>query len=137
MKRKQPHASNNFDSLSKAAANFAANARTQSAIQNALGDRKAAAIALENPSAFFASKGVKIPKRLTIGAFDHPLRSVPVPDRFPWIIEFFNCRTYFVRECDNSHRRCVPGGKSRPGRKRMPKHTVSLRGPAVSCLYYT
>ena len=88
--------------LRERAASFAVSPRMQAAVQIALSDREARLIALQDPIAFFASKGAKIPLGLTIETLERPLRSLPTPDWFPFVLEFFNCRTYWVRVCDDS-----------------------------------
>jgi hypothetical protein len=102
MKQRQTDTSYNPELLRARAASFAASPRTQAAMHVALTDRKAGLKALQNPIAFFASNGAKIPPGFTIEVFERPPRSLPGPDWFPFVLEFFNCRTYWVRVCDDS-----------------------------------
>ena len=85
-----------------AAEKFASSNKVWAAIQNATISREAFAIAEKNPEAFFASHGAKLPKGLALDIFSHPPRQLPSPDWFPFVLEFHSCRTFWVRECDDS-----------------------------------
>ena len=85
--------------LRAAAERFMANPRTLAAIQRLGTDRKILAAAERNPAAFFSSRGAKVPPGLEVELFGHPGKVLPPPDWFPFIIEFYNCRTYYVRKC--------------------------------------
>jgi len=90
------------DGMRRKAEQFAADARTQSAMQDALGNRRAAAEAIEDPIAFLSGRGATLPDGLTIEAFDRTPRTIPGPDFVPFLIELVNCRTYWVRECQDT-----------------------------------
>jgi hypothetical protein len=80
---------------------FATDAKTVAAVQAALARPDQIPSAIKDPERFFASHGVKIPPSLEVEVADRELRTLPGPEWFPFVIEFFNCRTYWVRKCDN------------------------------------
>jgi len=88
--------------LRSTAEKFVSSNKTWSAIQAATASRESFAKAEKDPQAFFASHGAKLPKGLTIEVFAHRPRSMPGPDWIPFILELHSCRTFWVRECDDS-----------------------------------
>ena len=80
---------------------FATEPRTVAAIQGGLTKPEQIRSAMKDPAGFLASYGVKIPQSLEVEFADREPRTLPGPDWFPFIFEFFNCRTYWVRECDD------------------------------------
>ena len=65
-------------------------------------DRAIHAKALSDPSGLLDSREMKIPGGITVEFFEHPPRYLPFPDWTPFVFEFTNCRTYWIRECDDS-----------------------------------
>ncbi len=88
--------------LRAVAEKFASSNKAWAAIQKATASHDAYAAAEKNPDAFFASQGAKLPKGLALEIFRHPPRQIPEPDWFPFVLEFHSCRTFWVRECDDS-----------------------------------
>ena len=80
---------------------FATAAKTVAAVQAALARPDQIRSAIKDPVGFFASHGVKIPPSLEVEIADREPRTLPGPEWFPFVLEFFNCRTYWVRECDD------------------------------------
>lgn len=89
------------DALQDLAARFARSPKVVAAIQAVLASPETLLPAMKDPVAFFASHGVKIPKTLEVQLFDKEPRSLPGPEWFPFVLEFFNCRTFWVAECDD------------------------------------
>ncbi len=85
-----------------AAEKFASSNKVWAAIQNAIINRETFATAEKDPEAFFALHGAKLPKGLALDIFSLPPRQLPSPDWFPFVLEFHSCRTFWVRECDDS-----------------------------------
>ena len=81
---------------------FATGARTIAAVQATLSTPEGLRSAMKDPTAFFAAHGVKIPSSLEVEVFDREPRTLPGPEWFPFVLEFFSCRTFWVRECDDS-----------------------------------
>ena len=65
-------------------------------------DRDLRAKMLNDPTELLGSSGIDIPPELTIEFFEHPPRYLPFPDWTPFVFELTNCRTYWIRECDDS-----------------------------------
>jgi hypothetical protein len=80
---------------------FATAPRTVAAVQAALARPDQIRSAIKDPVSFFASHGVKIPPSLEVELADREPRTLPGPEWFPFVLEFFNCRTYWVRDCDD------------------------------------
>jgi hypothetical protein len=70
--------------------------------QSACFDEDVRAKALNDPMAFLGSRGIKIPPGITVEFFEYPPKYLPFPDWTPFIFEFTNCRTYWLKECDDS-----------------------------------
>jgi hypothetical protein len=80
---------------------FATGPRMTAAIQAALANPDDIRTAMKDPAGFLSSHGVKLPPSLDVEFYDREPRTMPGPDWFPFVLEFFNCRTYFVSECDH------------------------------------
>jgi|ERR1044072_5458426 hypothetical protein len=80
---------------------FARSTKVLAAIQAVMINPETMSSATKDPVAFFASHGVKIPNTLEVQIFDREPRSLPGPEWFPFVLEFFNCRTFWVAECDD------------------------------------
>jgi len=80
---------------------FATATKTVRAVQSALTAPEQIRAAIKDPVRFLASHGVKIPPSLEVEFADGEPRTLPGPEWFPFVLEFFNCRTYWVRKCDN------------------------------------
>jgi hypothetical protein len=100
--RKATKRAGEHGALRAAAEKFVSNARTWAAIQDLTTDQNAFVTAERDPAAFFSSRGARLPQGLELELFSHRPRYLPPPDWFPFIIEFYNCRTYFVQVCDKS-----------------------------------
>jgi hypothetical protein len=90
-----------WDALRGRAQKFATAPRTVAAIHAALDDPDQIRAAMKDPVGFFAGHGVKLPGGLDIELSDRELRTLPGPDWLPFVLEFFNCRTYWVLTCDD------------------------------------
>jgi hypothetical protein len=88
--------------LRAAAEKFIANAKTWKGIQDLTKNPRALIAAEKDPAAFFSSREAKLPRGLELELFQHPSKVLPPPDWFPFVIEFYNCRTYYIQKCDNS-----------------------------------
>lgn len=100
MPRKSP-SPRDQDPLRDLAERFARSPKVLAAIQDVLATPEKLLPATKDPVAFFASHGVKIPKALEVQLFAKEPRSLPGPEWFPFVLEFFNCRTFWVAECDD------------------------------------
>jgi hypothetical protein len=98
---RKPPSSRDEDPRRNLAERFARSPRVSAAIQAVLASPEKLPRATKDPVAFFASYGVKIPKTLEVELFTKEPRSLPGPEWFPFVLEFFNCRTFWVAECDN------------------------------------
>lgn len=97
------------DELRTKAEALSRNPRLIQVCRDACFDKEIQAKALNDPMAFLASRGIKIPQGLTVDFFERPPRYLPFPDWTPFVFEFTNCRTYWVRECDDSiPPKCLP-----------------------------
>ena len=99
-----PQKSPNPDELAalrSRAEKFATASRTTAALQAALADPDDIRTAIEDPAGFLNSHGVRVPPSLDVEFYDREPRTLPGPDWFPFVLEFFNCRTYYVRVCDD------------------------------------
>jgi hypothetical protein len=88
--------------LRERAEQFAAHPRTLAALRSILVAPERLWPAMKDPTAFFASHGVKIPPSLQVELFVREPRTLPSPDWFPFVLEFFNCRSFWVHQCDDS-----------------------------------
>lgn len=61
---------------------------------------------INNPRAFLKDRGMSVPEGLNVTFFTRPSSSRPTPDWTPFIVEFTNCHTVWVRECHGSPRKC-------------------------------
>lgn len=80
---------------------FATAPRTTAALQAALANPDDIQTAIKDPAGFLNSHGVRVPPSLDVEFYDREPRTLPGPDWFPFVLEFFNCRTYYVRVCDD------------------------------------
>ena len=99
---RKPSNQQEWEAVRERAEKFASGSRTIAAIQAALAAPERLPAAMKDPKAFFTSHGVKIPSSLEVEVFDREPRTLPGPEWFPFVLEFFNCRTLWVRECDDS-----------------------------------
>jgi len=90
-----------WEVLRDRAEKFATDAKTVAAVQAALVRPEQIRSAMKDPESFLGSHGVKIPASLEVEFLDREPRTLPGPEWFPFVFEFFNCRTYWVRVCDN------------------------------------
>ena len=99
-----PPKSPNLDELAALrgrAEKFATSPRTTAALQAALANPDDIRTAIKDPAGFLNSHGVRVPPSLDVEFYDREPRTLPGPDWFPFVLEFFNCRTYYVRDCDD------------------------------------
>jgi hypothetical protein len=79
--------------------------RFQGAVAEALGDERARAIALENPTHYLRLHGVAVPETVSVD-FLPDLRFQPIDyptdDWNPYVFTQFNCRQYWVPARDDS-----------------------------------
>jgi hypothetical protein len=87
--------------LRAAAETFVTSIEASVAIQKVATSRQAFAAAQKDPEGFFASHGARLPPGLALELFKHPPR-LPRPELSPFILEFYNCRTIWVRERDDT-----------------------------------
>jgi hypothetical protein len=80
---------------------FAAAPRMTAAVHAALDNPDDVRTAIKDPAGFLKSHGVRVPPSLDVEFYDREPRTLPGPDWFPFVLEFFNCRTYYVRDCDD------------------------------------
>lgn len=76
--------------------------KLMSACHDACFDEQLHDKAIRDPMAFLHSQGITVPGGLTVEFFKRPPRYLPPPDWTPFIFELINCRTYWLRECDDS-----------------------------------
>ncbi|HSB88250.1 MAG TPA: hypothetical protein VLD86_18185 [Ilumatobacteraceae bacterium] len=96
-----PPSSEELAALRDRAEKFATSPRTVAAVHAALADPEIIRGAINDPIGFFKEHGVRVPPSFDIEISDRELRTLPGPDWFPFVLEFFNCRTYYVRVCDD------------------------------------
>src|SRR5206468_11308298 len=65
-------------------------------------DRALRARILGDPIELLRSRQMDIPPELTIEFFEPPSRELRISNRVPFILELTNCRTVWIRECDDS-----------------------------------
>ena len=89
------------DTLREAAEALFRHPKLNEACHHACRDRGLRAKILSDPMELLGSRGIDIPPELTIEFFEPPSRDLPISDWVPFIIELTNCRTVWVRECDD------------------------------------
>ena len=63
---------------------------------------------LSDPIELLRSREMDVPPEFTIEFFEPSSRDLPISDWVPFVIEFTNCRTVWVRECDDGvPRKCT------------------------------
>jgi hypothetical protein len=97
----KPPNSEELAALRDRAEKFATAPRTTAALQAALANPDDIRTAIKDPAGFLNGHGVRVPRSLDVEFFDREPRTLPGPDWFPFVLEFFNCRTYYVRVCDD------------------------------------
>src|SRR5262249_40611647 len=91
-----------IDSLRENAERLARDPRLIQICHDSHRNRDLRAEALRGPMDLLRSRGINISPEFTIEFFEPPAEDLPVSDWIPFFLELTNCRTLWVRDCDDS-----------------------------------